>query len=305
MDRPYYILDLKGMPLHQEVASLGDSLVLHDNFEKQIAWDDKSIYHYMDSPVKISSVIMLFFCLQGEIHLRANSQDYYMRADDVDFVYNGLFSEIISFSRDVKFALIVISEDFYYPMFNKFDTSVIMSNIVKYPICRLSPSDMQECISLYTMMKQRLTDHTDDIYQQEIIKGYLQSITFCVYSQYKKALRKEEDNNEASRHKDLFNRFVDLLQKKYIEERKINYYADKLCVTPRYLSRVIHDVSGHFASEHIDLFVIAEAKQLLISKRYTILQISEMLNFTSQSFFGRYFKKFTGVTPKEYQNMGL
>ena len=48
---------------------------------------------------------------------------------------------------------------------------------------------------------------------------------------------------------------------------------------------------------------MAEAKQLLRSKEYTILQISEMLNFTSQSLFGRYFKKFTGYTPKEYQSI--
>lgn len=49
--------------------------------------------------------------------------------------------------------------------------------------------------------------------------------------------------------------------------------------------------------------VIVEAKQLLRNKKYTVLQVSEMLNFTSQSLFGRYFKKFTGQSPKEYQNI--
>ena len=77
----------------------------------------------------------------------------------------------------------------------------------------------------------------------------------------------------------------------------------KLCVTPRYLSRVINDVSGHFANDHIDLFVIAEAKQLLRNKKYTVLQQSEMLNFTSQSLFGRYFKSSQVVSERisEYQ----
>jgi AraC-like DNA-binding protein len=68
---------------------------------------------------------------------------------------------------------------------------------------------------------------------------------------------------------------------------------------------VVRAQSGHTASEHIDNFIITEAKQLIRSKQYTILQISEMLNFTCQSFFGRYFKKHTGFSPTAYQQLSL
>jgi AraC-like DNA-binding protein len=78
-------------------------------------------------------------------------------------------------------------------------------------------------------------------------------------------------------------------------------YADQLYLTPKYFSKVIKDNSGASASEWIDNYVILEAKALLKSTNMTILQISDELNFPSQSFFGKYFKRVVGVSPKEYR----
>jgi AraC family transcriptional activator of pobA len=303
MDKPYITLDLSRLPEHQQVAALGESLVLHDNFEKSIDWDCSGTVDFMNFPIKVSSTMLLFFCLEGEVHLRQNMQEHVMRKNDVTFVYSGLFGEVTSFSHDLKFALIVMSDDFYYPIFNSFDMSAILHLLTTNPVCPLPENIANECLNLYKMIRDRLKNHTGEILQNEILQGYLQALTFCVYSQYQMVAAQTRKHPMVTRQKDLFNRFIELLQKHYAHERRINYYADKLCVTPRYLSRVINDVSGHFASDHIDLFVIAEAKQLLRNKKYTVLQVSEMLNFTSQSLFGRYFKKFTGQSPKEYQNI--
>ena len=95
------------------------------------------------------------------------------------------------------------------------------------------------------------------------------------------------------------------VQKYYKHERNINFYADLLCITPKYLSKLIYKVSGYYAGDHIDHYVIAEAKQLVRSRNFSIMQISEMLNFTSQSYFGRYFKKATGYSPMQYQELKL
>jgi AraC-like DNA-binding protein len=78
-------------------------------------------------------------------------------------------------------------------------------------------------------------------------------------------------------------------------------YADQLCLTPKYFSKVIKDNSGASASEWIDNYVILETKALLKSTNMTILQISDELNFPSQSFFGKYFKRVTGMSPKSYR----
>ena len=304
MKRPYITLDAKTLPENQMVAFMGDSLILHDNFEKDIKWDGKETSDFINNPIKLSSTMMIFFCLEGEVSLVSNMQQYHMKKNDVIFMKSGLFAEVTHISHDISFVLIAMDEKFYFPIFNGFVMSELQKDMITSPICHLSDFCINECISLYKLLKERLKSHMDDLLQGEIAKGYLQSIAFIVYSQYIKALHPEKIQPlNVSRQQDLFNRFMELLQENYTHERNINFYAGKLCVTPRYLSRVIRDISGNFAGEHIDLFVIAEAKQLLRSKEYTILQISEMLNFTSQSLFGRYFKKFTGYAPKEYQSI--
>jgi AraC-like DNA-binding protein len=84
-----------------------------------------------------------------------------------------------------------------------------------------------------------------------------------------------------------------------MEERSIGFYADKLCLTPKYLT--IKEMSGKLAGEWIDDYVMLEAKVLLKSTNMTVQQISERLNFTTQSHFGTYFKRLAGVSPKEYR----
>lgn len=86
-----------------------------------------------------------------------------------------------------------------------------------------------------------------------------------------------------------------------MRERSISYYADKLCVTSKYLSQVVYKVSGRFAGDWITDFVILEAKALLKSRKYTVQQIADKLNFANQSFFGKYFKDKVGCSPSEYQ----
>ena len=89
----------------------------------------------------------------------------------------------------------------------------------------------------------------------------------------------------------------------YKEERSLGFYAGKLCITPKYLSLISKDVSGRSAGEWIDQYVVLEAKTLLKSTRMSIQEIADVLNFANQSFFGKYFKHHTGISPKEYRKV--
>ena len=89
--------------------------------------------------------------------------------------------------------------------------------------------------------------------------------------------------------------------KNYREERIISFYADKLCISAKYLSVAIKEVRGKSALDLINEAVILDAKAQLKNSDLTILQISDTLNFTNPSFFAKYFKKHTGMTPKEYR----
>ncbi|MDE7115946.1 MAG: helix-turn-helix domain-containing protein, partial [Muribaculaceae bacterium] len=96
--------------------------------------------------------------------------------------------------------------------------------------------------------------------------------------------------------------FLILAQQNFKHQRFLDFYAQKLEVTPKHLSRTLKSQTGYTAVEWIERFVILEAKVLLKSSNLNIQQISDELNFPSQSFFGKYFKKLTGMSPKEFRN---
>jgi AraC-like DNA-binding protein len=93
------------------------------------------------------------------------------------------------------------------------------------------------------------------------------------------------------------------VEQHFTHQRGIEFYADQLCLSPKYLSQVIFRESGNYAGEHIKRYVITEAKVMLKSKKYTVLQICDALGFESQSFFTKYFKNATGMTPTQYQHL--
>lgn len=97
-------------------------------------------------------------------------------------------------------------------------------------------------------------------------------------------------------------RFINLVQRYYKEQRFLDFYAVRMGITPKHLSRTMKTVTGFTAVEWIERYVILEAKVLLKSTNLSIQQISDRLNFPSQSFFGKYFKKAVGMSPKEFRN---
>ena len=103
----------------------------------------------------------------------------------------------------------------------------------------------------------------------------------------------------------LMQRFLHELHIHYKTEHKVLFYADRLHVTPDYLSTLVRGISGITASEWINKFMLLKAKIMLKSTKMTIQQVSQELNFPSQTFFGKYFKRLTGVSPKEYRRSGI
>ena len=100
----------------------------------------------------------------------------------------------------------------------------------------------------------------------------------------------------------LFERFMSLVSEYHSTERGMAFYANRLGITPKYLSRLIKDVSGRSAPEWIDAFVIQEAKSMLKYTDDSIKEIVYKLNFTNASVFYKFFRSQTGMTPSEYRN---
>ncbi len=113
-----------------------------------------------------------------------------------------------------------------------------------------------------------------------------------------RAPRGEHYNARTYNH---FYHFMQLLASNYMDEREVAWYADALSLTPKYLSEVVKTVSGRTVGQWISLMVVMEIKSLLRNTDMSVKQIAQQLNFTTQSFMGRYFKNVTGLSPLDYR----
>lgn len=101
----------------------------------------------------------------------------------------------------------------------------------------------------------------------------------------------------------LYARFMDLLSKHCGYERSATFYASQLCITPKYLTTIVKQQSGKPASEWIQEEAIKKIKQMLYTTQDSIKEIAYKLNFSNQSFFGKFFKEHTGMSPQYYRKV--
>lgn len=137
-------------------------------------------------------------------------------------------------------------------------------------------------------------------YYDSILDALYQSVLYETLSIYTSRMENSVKGN-LRRKEDVFYKFLLLVEENFQKERSVNYYAERLDITPKHLSAVAKDTSGHTAGEWIDSYVILEAKLLLHNSELTIQEISTQLNFANQSFFGKYFKHHTGESPRAYR----
>ncbi|MDL2255794.1 AraC family transcriptional regulator [Parabacteroides sp. OttesenSCG-928-K15] len=113
--------------------------------------------------------------------------------------------------------------------------------------------------------------------------------------------KEEYKKTEFTRKEELFLHFMELLMDHYKEEHEVTYYAEKLFVSPQYLTLIIKNITGKTTNKWIDDTLLLEARKLLKTTQEPVQQIAYYLNFSDQSTFGKFFKKYNGVSPLEYR----
>lgn len=125
--------------------------------------------------------------------------------------------------------------------------------------------------------------------------------TFLWYVDYLWSRHEEANRLSQTREQRLFADFIQLVNKDAVREHQIDYYASRLCLSARYMSTLIKKVSGHAAKDWIDDALVTHAKIALKHSNKSVAQISEELNFPNPSFFSKFFRRMTSMTPSEYR----
>ncbi len=267
----------------EEITSIGNDLIL---LEKPIM---KSRFKY---PFK-TDMITAIICLSGKTEGFINLKSYTSAASSLTIILPDQILQHTHMSEDFSGLFIVMSKNFINNLNIESGISLFMS-IYDNPVVFLSKDDLQSIVTYYTMLKDAIK-RIDNPYRMETIQ-YLTKAFF-----YGTSYQFHESPEHKSKNEIVVDKFLALVRAYYKHERTVRFYADKLCLTPKYLGTLIKKNTSRSASVWIDRYVVLEAQALLKSTNMTIQQISNELNFPSQSFFGKYFKRFTGMSPKEYK----
>lgn len=231
--------------------------------------------------------------VSGSCICRVNLTEISQSAGTIAINLPNQFVEIQNVSDDYKAILIAMSPDFFRSFGFKYNYQT--ANRIKInPIITLSKSEL-EALTNYTKMVRSIL-----IRKRPYAKDILQHLTAALlYSMADNIIKTLPSN--MSREESLTQRFLELISNKYRDYRKVTYYALELGLTPGYLSSIVKTVTQKSAAEWIDEYVMLEAKALLASSDLTVQQICHRLNFPSQSFFGKYFKRHSGLSPTQYR----
>jgi len=252
----------------------------------------------VDYPTRVD-VVVLAVCLSGNCRVGINLEDYTLSMRQMLIILPDQIVQCLSISSDFSGVFIVVSQPFLDGILPRLKAILPLFLYLKeHPCIDLTKEELDNMLECHAFLWKKVK-MTDNIFRKEVAQGLLMSLFYDLYNIC--ATNIDLAGNPRTRQQEIFEQFFNEVALSYKIERSVTYYAKKMFLTPKHLSWVVKEASGKTAGEWIDDFVILEAKALLKSSDMNIQQIAEDLHFSNQSFFGKYFKHYTGMSPKEYR----
>ena len=245
-------------------------------------------------------MVFVVFCSQGELRFEMDCSDYMIAKDDVFVGYPNAIYNHFEASPDLRCRLLCLTkslmQEILYPNQGIWNKTLFLK---KHYIFRLSDQEviMQNCMNtvlVYNLKSNKTT------FRKEIIHSLVQCIIFELCRTLSTFVQ-TENTQETNQRKILFDRFISFLSAREVKKQPLSFYADKLCVSTRYLTMVCREVSGRTAYDWICDYVQNDVRFYLLHTNLSIKEIAVKLGFCNLSFFGKYVRENLGKSPSEFR----
>ncbi len=228
--------------------------------------------------------------LSGTARMEINLKEQEVTEGDILLIKEDTYLEMKNLSDDARAELLVFTPD-------KYPTNLpycLQGAAIVHP-------EQKEWDMIGNLIHTMYSFAKEEPYRKDVVEPLMTAIVNDVLE-----LAREENSGRAvSGMEFLFSRFMAELNRSGTGKLPVSHYAEKLCVSPQYLSKAVSQTSGKTVSQWINKAVITKAKVLLRDRSRTVSEISEALSFPNTSFFCRFFKRDTGMTPTEYRKSQL
>ena len=239
-------------------------------------------------------LIVAVYCTAGNAKGRINAKSYHLQEGSFMIVLPGQITEMVNVSEDFSATYIIMPNSFAESL--GIGNTFSLSNIVASSPYILLEDRAKEALEGYLSMCKNTIQEERNPHRLEIIRlltrAFFLGLGYFIHKVEQSSNRRCDEVTKA---------FISLVEQHYIEHRELSFYAKKLNLTSKHLSRAVKKASGKSATEWIEKYVILDAITQLLSSSLTIKEIAYALNFPSQSCFGKYFYRITGFSPAAYR----
>lgn len=267
--------------------------------EEQFVVGDTDLRYFEEHSCRTEGGAILF-CRRGSATVTVDQLRDRITRDTLLLLLPGSILHLNERTDDFRVRFCAFSLELFSEAAYRLDPS-FFHILHEHAIIRL-PDRIIEGVRNWFQMASYTYRDRGNIFRNTIIRNRLQNVLLEAFDKTQRFAPDVHSQTGTTRQADLFQRFVALVHEHCTEQREVAFYADRLCISTRYLSTIIRSEAHSTAKEFIDRSVVLEIKMLLGSTELSVQEIAYRLHFPDQSYLGRFFKKHTGVSPTEFRN---
>lgn len=252
----------------------------------------------LKNPFQVNGV-GLVICRQGSFMFALNQKSFSAKAGETLFIPGGSVFQVLQRSEDVEIFIFIYQMDPLRDIIGNSVTSMhLYSRLATEPCYVWNTGEEDEVLKYMSLLDNtlRIEENIFNHYEQKLL---LLGLTYRLCSIYNRKLITQKAS--VGHKHDIFIRLMQLIEKYYIEQHGVEFYADKLCLSPKYLSVLAKSICGYTVQELVFKAIVRKSISLLKNTHKSVQEISDYFNFPNASYFGSFFRKQTGMSPQQYR----
>ncbi len=267
-------------------------------FDGNIAFADSiSTIPNLSEVFKVTFVAIVF-CLKGDLKIKLNNTEHTVKEREALFIGANTIISDIRHPDDFDCKIVAVGGAMSMGFINKSIIDAVM-RISTNPVVQFTQDESELMLRYYELAMFKI-EHPQINYSRESLMGVLKSFALDLLSSVSKHFTESEGGMLRQGDK-LFHKFLLLLADNETNERSVQYFADQLFVSPKYLTSICNEKCGSTASDLIASSIVSRIQQLLQYSDKSIKEIATEMNFDNLSFFGKYVKKHLGDSPNNFR----